>query len=121
MQAEALRDSLPPSDKSLSRLLCEVPSLPQSVLKFLECLCSPGSCDKTEKDSHSGDRVTQGLSTVWNLILLRPPVRDVCLRIALKVTLLVLFSGKMFRFHFYLVWLCQTTPMDSQYFWHSLT
>ncbi|KAL3027397.1 hypothetical protein AAZX31_03G049800 [Glycine max] len=49
--AEALRDSFPPSDKSLSKLL---------------------------------DRVTQGLSTVWSLILLRPPIRDTCLQIALQ-------------------------------------
>ncbi|KAL3027400.1 hypothetical protein AAZX31_03G049800 [Glycine max] len=45
--AEALRDSFPPSDKSLNR-------------------------------------VTQGLSTVWSLILLRPPIRDTCLQIALQ-------------------------------------
>lgn len=32
-----------------------------------------------------GDRVTQGLGTVWNLILGRPPLRHVCLDIALKV------------------------------------
>ncbi|KAJ0089238.1 hypothetical protein Patl1_31343 [Pistacia atlantica] len=82
--AETLRDSFPPSDKSLSRLLCEVPYLPKSVVKFLECLCSPGNGDKSDKDLQSGDRVTQGLSAVWSLILLRPPLQDVCLRIALQ-------------------------------------
>ncbi|XP_024187491.1 uncharacterized protein LOC112192134 [Rosa chinensis] len=81
---ETLRDSLPPSDKSLSRLLGEVPSLPNSVLKLLECMCSPENCDKTEKEVQGGDRVTQGLSTVWSLILLRPPFRDGCLKIALQ-------------------------------------
>ncbi|GAV75491.1 DUF3453 domain-containing protein/Symplekin_C domain-containing protein [Cephalotus follicularis] len=81
--AETLRDSFPPSDKSLSKLLGEVPYLPKSVLKFLECLCSPGNSDKAE-ELQNGDRVTQGLSTVWSLILLRPPIRDACLKIALQ-------------------------------------
>ncbi|KAK1278574.1 hypothetical protein QJS04_geneDACA021132 [Acorus gramineus] len=81
--AETLRDSFPASDKSLSRLLVDVPYLPKSVFKLLECLCSPQITDKME-DIQSGDRVTQGLSAVWNLILLRPPIRDVCLNIALQ-------------------------------------
>ena len=87
MQAEALRDSFPPSDKSLSKLLGESPYLPKSVLKILENMCSPGNGDKGEKELHSlnADRVTQGLSTVWSLILLRPPIRDTCLQIALQV------------------------------------
>lgn len=84
MQAETLRDSFPPSDKSLSKLLGEAPRLPKSVLILLGCLCSPGISEKAE-ESQSGDRVTQGLSTVWSLILLRPPIRDVCLKIALQV------------------------------------
>lgn len=82
--AETLRDSFPASDKSLSKLLGEVPYLPKSIYKLLECLCSPGNSDKDEKELHSGDRVTQGLSTVWSLILLRPPIRDFCLKIALQ-------------------------------------
>ncbi|KAI9085134.1 hypothetical protein K1719_032950 [Acacia pycnantha] len=82
--AEALRDSFPPSDKSFSRLLGEAPYLPKSVLKVLENMCSPGNSDKVEKESQSGDRVTQGLSAVWSLILLRPPIRDTCLKIALQ-------------------------------------
>lgn len=81
---EALRDSFPPSDKSLSRLLGDAPYLPKSVLKLLECLCCPGPCEKSEKEVQSGDRVTQGLSAVWSLILLRPNIRDVCLKIALQ-------------------------------------
>ncbi|XP_050380986.1 uncharacterized protein LOC126798167 [Argentina anserina] len=81
---ETLRDSLPPSDKSFSRLLGEVPSLPNSVLKLLECMCSPENCDKTGKEIQAGDRVTQGLSTVWSLIMHRPPFRDGCLKIALQ-------------------------------------
>lgn len=83
-QAETLRDSFPSSDKSLSRLLSEVPYLPKSVLKLLECLCVPGNSEQNE-EIHSGDRVHQGLSIVWSLILLRPPTRDVCLKIALQV------------------------------------
>ncbi|KAJ1396171.1 Symplekin/Pta1, N-terminal [Sesbania bispinosa] len=84
--AEALRDSFPPSDKSLSKLLGESPYLPKSVLKILENMCSPGNGDKVDKESHSlnADRVTQGLSAVWSLILLRPPIRDTCLKIALQ-------------------------------------
>ncbi|KAJ4850033.1 hypothetical protein Tsubulata_040849 [Turnera subulata] len=82
--AQTLRDSFPPSDKSLSRLLGEAPYLPKSVLDLLESLCCPGNIDKGEKESQSGDRVTQGLSTVWSLILQRPPIREVCLKIALQ-------------------------------------
>ncbi|WVZ16938.1 hypothetical protein V8G54_009920 [Vigna mungo] len=84
--AEALRDSFPPSDKSLSKLLGESPYLPKSVLKILENMCSPGNGDRGEKELQSlnADRVTQGLSAVWSLILLRPPIRDTCLQIALQ-------------------------------------
>ena len=85
MQAETLKDSFPASDKSLSRLFSEVPYLPQSSLKLLESLCSPEIGDKEEKELNSGDRVTQGLSAVWNLIMLRPTLRDVLLKIALQV------------------------------------
>lgn len=84
--AETLKDSFPPSDKSLSRLLGEAPYLPKSVINLLECMCSPGNSENTDKDLQSGDRVTQGLSAVWSLILLRPPIRDVCLKIALQST-----------------------------------
>ncbi|KAL5740398.1 hypothetical protein ACOSQ2_029578 [Xanthoceras sorbifolium] len=82
--SETLRDSFPPSDKTLNRLLGEAPYLPKSVLKLLECLCCPGTSDKGEKELQSADRITQGLSIVWSLILLRPPLRNVCLRIALQ-------------------------------------
>ncbi|XP_078445318.1 HEAT repeat-containing protein isoform X2 [Wolffia australiana] len=78
--AEAIRDSFPPSDKSLSRLLVEVPYLPKPVVKLLESMCSPSN---VEKDS---ERVTQGLSIVWSLILQRPSSRDVFLKIALQST-----------------------------------
>ncbi|BAF22648.1 uncharacterized protein [Oryza sativa Japonica Group] len=82
--AENLRDMFPASDKSLGKLLCEIPYLPEGVLKLLEGLCSPGSNEKQDKDLQSGDRVTQGLSAVWNLIMLRPSNRDRCLEIALQ-------------------------------------
>ncbi|KAE9600841.1 hypothetical protein Lal_00011244 [Lupinus albus] len=84
--AEALRDSFPPSDKSLSKLLGDSPYLPKSVLRILEDMCSPGNGDKVEKELHTvnADRVTQGLSAVWSLILMRPPIRDTCLKIALQ-------------------------------------
>ncbi|KAM0887407.1 hypothetical protein ACQ4PT_029064 [Festuca glaucescens] len=82
--AENLRDTFPASDKSLGKLLCEIPYLPEGVLKLLEDLCSPGNNEKQDKDLQSGDRVTQGLSAVWNLIMLRPSNRDRCLEIALQ-------------------------------------
>ncbi|GER55800.1 symplekin [Striga asiatica] len=82
--AETLRDSFPASDKSLSRLLGEVPYLPKSIFEMLESLCTPGMSDKDGKELHSGDRVTQGLMAVWSLLLMRPPIRDACLQIALK-------------------------------------
>uniref|UniRef100_A0ACD5YTB7 Uncharacterized protein n=2 Tax=Avena sativa TaxID=4498 RepID=A0ACD5YTB7_AVESA len=82
--AENLRDMFPASDKSLGKLLCEMPYLPEGVLKLLEDLCSPGNNEKQDKDLQSGDRVTQGLSAVWNLIMLRPSNRDRCLSIALQ-------------------------------------
>ncbi|KAM0841803.1 hypothetical protein ACQ4PT_058783 [Festuca glaucescens] len=83
-EAENLRDMFPASDKSLGKLLCEIPYLPEGVLKLLEDLCSPGNNEKQDKDLQSGDRVTQGLSAVWNLIMLRPSNRDRCLEIALQ-------------------------------------
>ncbi|KAI4331577.1 hypothetical protein MLD38_029754 [Melastoma candidum] len=81
--AEAIKDAFLPSDKSLGKLLGEAPYLPQQVFKLLEALCCPVTLDKPE-ESQIGDRVTQGLSAVWGLILLRPPLRDSCLNIALQ-------------------------------------
>ncbi|GMH26513.1 hypothetical protein Nepgr_028356 [Nepenthes gracilis] len=82
--AETLLDSFPASDKSLSRLLGEIPRLPKSIFRLLECLCSPENSVKDEKEFTFGDRVTQGLSAIWSLILLRPTVRDALLKIALQ-------------------------------------
>ncbi|XP_072974798.1 uncharacterized protein [Typha angustifolia] len=82
--AEALRDKFPASDKSLGRLLGDAPYLPEGILKLLQGLCSPESREKYDKDLQSGDRVTQGLSAVWGLILQRPSNRDRCLLIALQ-------------------------------------
>ncbi|KAG9454622.1 hypothetical protein H6P81_007526 [Aristolochia fimbriata] len=82
--ATSLRDSLPASDKSFSRLLGEVPLLPDSALKLIEDLCRSDSYDK---DVREGDRVTQGLGAVWSLILGRPTIRQSCLDIALKCSI----------------------------------
>ncbi|GAB2265601.1 hypothetical protein Dimus_039725 [Dionaea muscipula] len=82
--AETVRDSFPASDKSLSRLLGEVPYLRKSIFKLLECLCSPLTNTNDGKELHGGDRVTQGLSAVWNLIMLRPALRDGLLKIMLQ-------------------------------------
>ncbi|OEL35514.1 Symplekin [Dichanthelium oligosanthes] len=81
--ARSLIDSLPASDKSFSKLLCDAPYLPESSFRLLEGLCmSEGNCQQI-KDG-DGDRVTQGLGTVWSLILGRPPLRHACLDIVLK-------------------------------------
>lgn len=96
LQAETLRDTFPASDKSLGRLLCEVPYLPEGILKLLEGLCSPKSNVRQDRESQSGDRVTQGLSAVWNLIVQRPSNRDRCLLIALQVLKLELYMQLTF-------------------------
>ncbi|XP_055835748.1 uncharacterized protein LOC129904233 [Solanum dulcamara] len=79
--AKSLLDSLPANDKSFSRLLGEVPYLPESVMRLLVDLCSENYLGN---DGRDGDRVTQGLGAVWSLILGRPPNRQACLDIALK-------------------------------------
>ncbi|CAN4122441.1 unnamed protein product [Withania somnifera] len=79
--AKSLLDSLPANDKSFSRLLAEVPYLPESMMRLLFDLCSENYLGK---DGRDGDRVTQGLGAVWSLILGRPPNRQACLDITLK-------------------------------------
>lgn len=79
-------DTLPASDKSFSRLLGEVPFLPDSALKLLDDLCSSDVFDVTGKEVRDAERVTQGLGVVWSLILGRPNNRQACLGIALKVS-----------------------------------
>ncbi|KZV46384.1 symplekin-like [Dorcoceras hygrometricum] len=79
--AKYLIANLPASDKSFSRLLGEVPSIPDSVLRLLEDLCTESH---SEVNGHDGDHVTQGLGAVWSLILVRQPYRQACLDIALK-------------------------------------
>lgn len=81
--ARSLIDSLPASDKSFSKLLCDAPCLPESLFRLLESLCMSQGNSQQTKDS-DGDRVTQGLGTVWSLILVRPPLRQACLDIVLK-------------------------------------
>lgn len=82
--AQGLRDMLPPSDKSLSRLFGEAPLLPEAALQLLESLCNPAAGNKEAFEPSNADRITQGLSAVWSLILLRPPIRGKCLDIALQ-------------------------------------
>ncbi|WVZ69171.1 hypothetical protein U9M48_018004 [Paspalum notatum var. saurae] len=81
--ARSLIDSLPASDKSFSKLLCDAPYLPESSFRLLEGLCMSEDTSQQIKDG-DGDRITQGLGTIWNLILGRPSIRHVCLDIALK-------------------------------------
>ncbi|CAH1443372.1 unnamed protein product [Lactuca virosa] len=80
--AKCLLDALPASDKSLSRLFSEAPFLPESAFELLdEICCSDNNCGKDIRD---GDRVTQGLGSLWSLILGRPHERQAFLDIALK-------------------------------------
>ena len=89
-------DSFPASDKSFSRLLGEVPTLPNSTLELLRNLCYCDNDDNHGNDTPDIDRVTQGLGTVWNLIVKRPYSRQACLDIALKVDILAV--GLFFMF-----------------------
>ncbi|KAL6511189.1 hypothetical protein OROHE_020558 [Orobanche hederae] len=82
--AKALLSDLPASDKSFSRLLGEVPCIPDCVLGLLEDICTRRH---SGTDARDGDRVTQGLGAVWSLILGRPICRQACLDIALKCTI----------------------------------
>ncbi|KAE9609107.1 putative symplekin [Lupinus albus] len=82
--AKSLLESFPASDKSFSRLLGEVPLLPESALKILNDLCSSDIIDHDGKIIRDIERVTQGLGAVWSLIIGRPQNRQVCLGIALK-------------------------------------
>ena len=88
-----LLDKLPASDKSFSKLLGEVPLLPDSALKLLDDLCSSDVTDQHGKVLRDRERVTQGLGAVWSLILGRPLNRQACLNIALKVTWYCFLQG----------------------------
>ncbi|KAK9930072.1 hypothetical protein M0R45_027129 [Rubus argutus] len=85
--AKCLLESFPASDKSFSRLLGEVPVLPESTLKLLDDLCYSDVTDQHGKDVRDIERVTQGLGAVWSLILGRPHYRQSCLDITLKCTI----------------------------------
>ncbi|KAI4316049.1 hypothetical protein L6164_024067 [Bauhinia variegata] len=82
--AKSLLHSFPASDKSFSRLLGEVPLLPESSLNILEDLCYSDVIDQHGKIIRDVERVTQGLGAIWSLILGRPQNRQACLGIALK-------------------------------------
>ncbi|OIV96622.1 hypothetical protein TanjilG_28479 [Lupinus angustifolius] len=82
--AKSLLESFPASDKSFSRLLGEVPLLPESALTILNDLCYSDIIDHDGKIIRDIERVTQGLGAIWSLILGRPQNRQACLGIALK-------------------------------------
>ncbi|KAK7410423.1 hypothetical protein VNO78_01196 [Psophocarpus tetragonolobus] len=82
--AKTLLDSFPASDKSFSRLLGEVPLLPESSLRILDDLCYSDVIGYDGKIIRDIERVTQGLGAIWSLILGRPQNRQACLGIALK-------------------------------------
>ncbi|PWA80799.1 hypothetical protein CTI12_AA192870 [Artemisia annua] len=80
--AKCLLDVLPANDKSFSRLFSEAPFLPESAFKLLDDICcSDNNCGKDIRD---GDRVHQGLGSLWSLILGRPNNRQAFLDIALR-------------------------------------
>ncbi|XP_024930588.3 uncharacterized protein LOC107421396 isoform X3 [Ziziphus jujuba] len=81
---KSLLDSFPASDKSFSKLLGEVPILPDSILRLLDDLCYSNVTDQHGKNIRDVERVTQGLGAVWSLILGRPQYRQDLLDIALK-------------------------------------
>ncbi|KAI3806670.1 hypothetical protein L1987_22583 [Smallanthus sonchifolius] len=80
--AKCLLDVLPANDKSFSRLFCEAPILPESAFKLLDEICC--SDNNYGKDIRDGDRVHQGLGSLWSSILGRPNNRQAFLDIALK-------------------------------------
>ncbi|KAI3760736.1 hypothetical protein L1987_51135 [Smallanthus sonchifolius] len=80
--AKCLLDVLPANDKSFSRLFCEAPILPESAFKLLDEICC--SDNNYGKDIRDGDRVHQGLGSLWISILGRPNNRQAFLDIALK-------------------------------------
>ncbi|GAV57985.1 DUF3453 domain-containing protein/Symplekin_C domain-containing protein [Cephalotus follicularis] len=82
--AKSLLDNFPTSDKSFSKLLGDVPFLPESALKLLDDLCYSDVVDSHGREVRDGERVTQGLGAVWSLILGRPNNRQACLDIVLK-------------------------------------
>ncbi|KOM52266.1 hypothetical protein LR48_Vigan09g092500 [Vigna angularis] len=85
-RAKTLLDSFPASDKSFSRLLGEVPLLPESSLKILNDVCYFDIIGHDGKVICDIERVTQGLGAIWSLILGRPQNRQACLGIAWKET-----------------------------------
>lgn len=72
------------NDKSFSRLFSEAPFLPESAFKLLDDICC--SDNNYGKDVRDGDRVHQGLGSLWSLILGRPNTRQAFLDIALRVS-----------------------------------
>lgn len=81
------------------RLLCDAPAVPPSILALLQAMLLPPPLEAdagtpSESGPRSGgdtgylERVTQSLSALWALILQRPLLREQCLDIALKVSVL---------------------------------
>lgn len=65
----AHREQLPPSDRTIARLLLEAPALPQAgVAAFLRDLCASG-----------GEWATLALSAARSVAVARPPNRDMAL------------------------------------------
>lgn len=78
--AKGLLERLPPTSRALPRVLMEAPALPASIFKLLKSLCAGGEADRQS----GGERSTLGLSTLRDLVLHRPPVRQRCLMVCLE-------------------------------------
>ena len=78
--ANGLLERLPPTSRALPQMLMEAPALPASIFKLLKSLCAGGEEDRQQ----GGERSTLGLSTLRDLVLHRPPVRQRCLMICLE-------------------------------------
>ncbi|KAK3258347.1 hypothetical protein CYMTET_32603 [Cymbomonas tetramitiformis] len=124
IQARPLREKVTLADggttRPLSRLLVEAPALPPRAIKVVEDLCwgalSPlseagGAEDPSLREkkyaARKDDAVYLGLTTMWDLIMQRPPVRSECLQMVLKcavaddhrtrIKALKLITGKLFE------------------------
>ena len=105
MQAEGLVRTLPHQDRSLQKLICDLPLLPPPVLHLLRAMIGlphqgGNGAEGNETDSvpTGGERVTQALTAVWVVIKERPLMRIECLNMALEVRILPFRTPICFQF-----------------------
>ena len=83
-QAEGLVRSLPHQDRSLQKLICDLPIVPPCLLLLLRTMIGLTPREGPALPT-GGERVTQALTAVWVLIKERPAMRTECLDMALEV------------------------------------